>query len=138
MPSLQRQETAATSVYGRYNWRAGASQPSRTTGTNFLFICFGRSTYCKCFYVTLNLRVRMQYFTTRTIIIHVRSTSSAVRFYVASTSSAVPLCLRQFGFRSDSKCYKPAQHTTTGWRTYKDSTTINYTCCKDLACGLHA
>ena len=36
----------------------------------------------------------------------------------------MPLCL--FGSRSDSKHYKPAQHTTTGWRTYNDSTTINY------------
>ena len=41
-----------------------------------------------------------------------------------STSSAVRLCLRQFSFRSDSKSYQPAQHTTTGLRTHKDSTTI--------------
>ena len=45
----------------------------------------------------------------------------------------MPLCLRQFRFRSASKRSKPAQHTTTGWRTYKDSTTTNYTCCKDLS-----
>ena len=65
------------------------------------------------FYVTLNLRVRMQYFTT----------SSA--FLELSTCGAATLCLCQFGFRSDSKRYKPAQHTTTGWRTYQDSTTQN-------------
>ena len=37
---------------------------------------------------------------------------SAVR-HSLSTSSAVPLCLRQFVFRSDSKRYKPAQHYGT-------------------------
>ena len=44
----------------------------------------------------------------------------------------MPLCLRQFCFRSDSKCYKPAQHTTTGWRTYKDSTTIQVADCPSI------
>ena len=58
-----------------------------------------------------------------------------MRFYVAS-QRVVP-CLYVL-VRSDSKRYKPAQHTTTGWRTYKDCTTINYgpinyTCCKDLS-----
>ena len=82
----------------------------------YIILCFGRSTYrkCfKCFYMTLNLRVCMQYFTTLT------SLSQRV-------CSAVRLCLCQFRFRSDSKRYKSAQHTTTGWRTHKDSTTINY------------
>ena len=57
---------------------------------------------------------------------------SALRFYIA-TRRVVP-CLF---FLTASAIYKPAQHTTTGCRTYKDSTsdstTINYTCCKDLS-----
>ena len=32
--------------------------------------------------------------------------------------------VRQFRFCSDCRRYKPARHTTTGWLTYKDSTTI--------------
>ena len=55
---------------------------------------------------------------------------SAVRFYMYVFVSLVFVL-------TVSAIYKPAQHTTTGWRTYKDSTTINYTCCKDLTCGLH-
>ena len=50
-------------AYAAYYW---ASQPSRTTGTKFLFNniiykhinrCRRRSTCRKCFYVTLNLRI---------------------------------------------------------------------------------
>ena len=53
-----------------YNWRAGASQPSRTTGTIFLYIvcrrvCPTYRTISKCFYVNLNLRNYTQYFTTQ-------------------------------------------------------------------------
>ena len=64
-----------------------------------------------------------------------RSTCSAVRFYVAP-QRVVP-CLYVFVSSvfvlTASATSRPAQHTTTGWRTYKDSTTINYTCCKDLS-----
>ena len=99
-----------------------------------MFVCRQRSTCRKCFYVTLNLRV-YTYAIFHNANLRSTSTCTALRFYVysLSTSSAVALCLHQFGLRSDNKRYKPAQHTTTGWRTYKDSTTTNYTCCKDLS-----
>ena len=44
----------------------------------YIFLCRRRCTYRKCFqcfYVTLNLRVCMQYFTTRSIMDHGLSTS---------------------------------------------------------------
>ena len=86
-------------------WRAGASQPSCTTGTIFLykimFLCRRRYTYRKCLYVTLNLRICMQYFKTYPLNELCRAFTVFVSLVFVPTASATSQhnTLQQVGIR---------------------------------------
>ena len=77
----------------RYNWRVGASQPSRTTGTIFLYIiciyksmsvCLTYRNFSKCFYVNLNLRTNTNRMHRVPIIVY----TCALRCFLALAASA--------------------------------------------------
>ena len=53
------QEVRKWRTIADYNWRAGASQPSRPTGTIFLYIIYPALMYAIIFYVILNKRKRL-------------------------------------------------------------------------------